>query len=127
MVEAELFSYDGCSSCRSAEALLRERGTAVKKREFFKDRMSGEEIAALFQRIDATPKEMLATRSRPYQALGLAVRTLSDDDIVGLMAEHPALIRRPVVVVGERGLAGFNRAAIERLLAEAEKGEHGNA
>jgi arsenate reductase (glutaredoxin) len=117
MVDAELYLYAGCSSCRNAEALLNDRGVTVKKREFFKDRMSAAEIAALFGRIGTTPKEMVATRSRPNRALGLAERTLTDDELVELMAEHPALIRRPIVVVGNRGLAGFNRAAIERLLA----------
>lgn len=123
MVQAEIYSYDGCSSCRNAEALLKERGATVKKREFFKDRMSSAEIAALFARIGTTPKEMLATRSRPYRELKLAERTLSDDEIVALMAEHPALIRRPVIVVGDRGLAGFNRSSIERLLTGAAEGE----
>ena len=122
MVEAELYLYAGCSSCRNAEAMLDERGVRVTKREFFKDRMSAAEIAALFARIGRTPAEMLSTRSRPYRALGLAERTLSDDEIVGLMAEHPALIRRPIVVVGDRGFAGFNRGAIERLLVGTAKG-----
>lgn len=124
MVEAELYLYAGCTSCRNAEALLNKGGVRFKKREFFKDRMSAAEIAALFRRIGATPKEMLATRSRPYQALGLAERTLSDDEIVGLMVDHPALIRRPIVVVGDCGQAGFNRVAIERLLAGTEEGEN---
>jgi Spx/MgsR family transcriptional regulator len=122
MVQAELYAYDGCSSCRNAEALLRDRGATVNKREFFKDRMSAGEISALFARIGMTPKEMLATRSRPYRELGLAERSLTDDEIVELMAEHPALIRRPVLVVGDRGLAGFNRGSIEQLLTGAEKG-----
>lgn len=123
MPDAELYSYDGCSSCRNAEALLNQRGAKLTKREFFKDRMSAAEIAALFARIGMTASSMLATRSRPFRELGLAKRPLSDDEIVDLMAEHPALIRRPIVVVGNRGLAGFNRGAIERLLAEPDKGE----
>ena len=127
MVQAELYSYDGCSSCRNAEALLNELGATVMKREFFKDRMSADEISALFARIGTTPKEMLATRSRPYRELGLDEQTPTDDEIVGLMAEYPALIRRPVVVVGDRGLSGFNRGAIQRLIIEAGEGDDGDA
>ncbi len=127
MVEAELYLYAGCTSCRNAEALLNERGVKVNKREFFKDRMSAAEISRLFSRIGTTPRAMLATRSRPYQSLALAERSLADDEIAALMAEHPALIRRPIIIVGDRGQAGFNRVAIEQLLSVYEEGEHGDA
>ena len=99
----------------------------VKTREFFEERLSADEIAELLARIGRTPTEMLATRSRPYHALGLAQRTLSDDEVVGLMAEYPALLRRPIVVAGDRGHVGFNRVAIERFVAELRKGENGHA
>lgn len=127
MVEAELYLYAGCSSCRNAESLLKEHGAQVTRREFFKDRFSPAEITALFARIGTTPQAMLSTRSRPYQELGLAGRELSDDEIVRLMSEHPALIRRPIVVVEGQKLVGFNRGAMERLLAEKEQEGHGHA
>jgi arsenate reductase-like glutaredoxin family protein len=95
-------------------------------REFFEERLSVEEIAAVLIRLGKTPKEMLATRSQPYHALGLAQRTLRDDELVGLMAEYPALLRRPIIVAGDRGHVGFNRVAIERFVAELGEGDNGH-
>ncbi|MEA2597713.1 MAG: hypothetical protein QOF01_4182 [Thermomicrobiales bacterium] len=124
MVEFELYLYSGCSSCRNAEALIVRHGASVRKRDLFQSPLSANELMTLFARIGKSPQEMLAIRSRPYRELGLAARSLSEGEIVALMAEYPALVRRPiVVVVGERGEVGFNRAALERLVGASDKGD----
>jgi regulatory protein spx len=123
MVEFELYLYSGCSSCRNAEALIVRHGESVRKRDLFQTPLSANELMTLFARIGKSPQEMLATRSRPYRELGLAARSLSEGEIVALMAEYPALVRRPIVVGGERGEVGFNRAALERLVGASDKGD----
>jgi arsenate reductase-like glutaredoxin family protein len=47
--------------------------------------------------------------------LGLDVAALDDDQMLDLMAEHPALIRRPLLVRGGELVVGFDRAAYGRL------------
>lgn len=127
MTPTELYLYAHCSSCQNAEKLLEKHGIAATKRDLFKDRLTAGELGALFERIGKPACEMLSTRSRPYQQFGLAQRTLTDQEIVRLMAEYPALVRRPIVVAGEQGHVGFNRAAIERLVATARNGRDGDA
>ena len=61
---------------------------------------------------------MLSPRSRPYRELGLADRAVSDDELLALMSEFPALIRRPLVAAGDRLLVGFDRPGLERIDAE---------
>src|SRR5262245_40478374 len=100
MTEIELHLSARDSSCRNAEALLAARGVRLAKRDLFQERLSAGEIADLFARIGRSPHEMLATRSRPYRQLGLATKSLSDGEIVELMSEYPALVRRPIVVAG---------------------------
>ena len=89
--------------------------------------MTADEISSLLARIGKRPKAMLATRSRPYQELGLARRLPADDELVGLMAEYLALLRRPIIVAGHRGYVGFNRAGIERFAAELREGDNRHA
>jgi arsenate reductase-like glutaredoxin family protein len=47
--------------------------------------------------------------------LGLANRELDDEEIVALMVEHPALMRRPLVVRNRRAVIGFNQQALSEL------------
>lgn len=125
----EIFTYANCTSCRNAEALATKHGIAATKRDIFKERLSVDELKTLFARIGTTPGQMIATRSRPYRELGLADKSLTDAEILDLMAEYPALIRRPIVVAGSNGQVGFNRIAMEDMIGrlkdlDNEGGEH---
>ncbi len=110
-----IFSYAQCSSCRTAETLLRSLGVSVERRDIFKEPLSVAEIKALFAETGLGPLDVLSTRSRPYAALGLAGRELSGEEIVELMSQHPALIRRPIVVKDGHAVIGLNQSAITKL------------
>jgi regulatory protein spx len=112
----DIYTYANCTSCRNAEALATAHGIAATKRDIFKDPLSVDELSTLFARIGVAPSQMVATRSRPYRDLGLANQTLSDAQILELMAEYPALIRRPIVVSGSDSHVGFNRSAIDEII-----------
>lgn len=118
MAGVELYLYSRCSSCRDADALVRQAGVNARRRDLFKDRLSADEIRSLFARIGRPAAELLSKRSRPYAELGLAGRSLDDEEIIELMAQYPALIRRPIIVKDGRSVIGFNRREIEELIAE---------
>jgi Spx/MgsR family transcriptional regulator len=103
--------------------LASHHGIDATKRDIFKDRLSAEELATLFSQIGMTPHQMIATRSRPYRDLGLADKNLTDAEIVELMAQYPALIRRPIVVTGRYSHVGFNRPALEELIGRLKQSE----
>jgi regulatory protein spx len=126
-MSVEYYGYDNCTSCKNAEGMLKEAGVPFAKREIFKRRLDADEIRALFNRIGISPGEMLSTRSRPYKELNLAERELSDDEIVSLMAEYPALIRRPVIVAGDEFQVGFNRGKLGSLIERSIEGGDANA
>jgi arsenate reductase len=48
-----------------------------------------------------------------YAELGLADREPDDDEAIGLMAAHPELMQRPVIVRGDRAVLG---RPVERVL-----------
>ena len=116
MPKVEFFGYSSCSSCRNAEAMLARRGIEIDKRDLFQLPLSSSEIHALFERTGLTPTTVLSRRSRPYAALGLSERSLTDGEIILLMSEYPALIRRPIIVHGEEAVVGYIPAAIEALV-----------
>lgn len=120
----EYYGYDNCTSCKHAEGMLKDSGVSFTKREFFKRRLDATEIRSLFDRIGTTPREMLSTRSRPYKELALAGRRLGNDEIVELMTEYPALIRRPVVVFGDEAQIGFNREKRGSLIERSRGNTH---
>lgn len=116
MAETEIYLYTSCTSCRNAEALLGDLGVETDRRDYFKARFSKEELRGLLDRIGLTAHDVLSTRSRPYKALDLASKTLTEDELLDLMLEHPQLLRRPIVVRDNQATVGFNRDAITALV-----------
>ena len=116
MPKVEFYGYSSCSSCRNAETLLTRLGVEFVRRDLFREQLAASELIELFARTGLTPMAVISKRSRPYAALHLAERTLADAEIIRLMSENPALIRRPIVVRGGAAVVGYNPAAIERLV-----------
>ncbi len=110
------YLYSRCSTCRTAESILQESGRPFAARDLFKDKLSRTELADLFTSIGKTPTEMLSTRSIPYRDLGLAEKKPGDAELLDLMAEYPALIRRPIVVIDGNAQVGLNQPALKSAL-----------
>ena len=56
------------------------------------------ELEGLFVEIGKSPTEAVSRRSIPYRQLGLAERSHQNAELIGLMSEHPGLLRRPIVI-----------------------------
>jgi arsenate reductase len=84
-------------------------------REFFKQRFTVDELRSILNQVGMEPHELLSTRSRPYQALHLADREVDEEELLALMVEHPALIRRPLTVRSRRAVVGFDKHGLEEI------------
>jgi arsenate reductase len=48
--------------------------------------------------------------------LGIGKKDLSDEELIALMAKHPDLIQRPIVVCGDQAVLGRPPENVEKLL-----------
>lgn len=112
----EIYLYSSCTSCRNAEGMLRESGKAYRRRDYFKERFTVEELRALLDRAGLGVSDALSTRSRAYSALNLADRHLTDDELLDLMVKEPTLLRRPLVLGHGKAVVGFNASGIRALI-----------
>lgn len=48
----------------------------------------------------------MRTSETVYQELGLKQKNLSDEELIHLMVQHPDLIQRPILEMGDRALLG---------------------
>jgi len=62
------------------------------------------------------PREILRSKDPAYDALGLGAGAHSDAQLYALMAKHPGLIQRPIVVRGARAVVARPVENIEKLL-----------
>ena len=66
--------------------------------------------------MNLAPRDLLRTSEPIYRELDLRGRTLSDDEIIELMVEHPDLIQRPIVERGKRAVLGRPVENVRALL-----------
>lgn len=111
------YLYNSCTSCRKAKDVLENEGANYEVREYFKQKVTREELDNLLQQTGLTVADILSTRSTPYKQGNLAEKNLSDSEILDMMTEEPRLIKRPILVSGSNAVVGFNEARIQELIA----------
>ena len=115
MIEA--YVYSSCSSCRKTLDELRASGTTFRTRDYFKDRFSRDELKQLLDRVGLASAILLSTRSRVYRERELDAEALDADEVLDLMVEEPTLLRRPIIVNGEKVVVGHNPRKLAELIA----------
>jgi arsenate reductase (glutaredoxin) len=93
-----------CSKSREAVDILRKSGFEPEIIEYLKTPPSPKEIAHLTQLLGLPIRELLRKKESEYKALGIDNPTLSDDTLVKLIAQHPILLERPIVVFKDKAL-----------------------
>lgn len=96
--------------------MLEEQGVEFKRRDYFRDRFTRDELESLLQRAGLTPRDVLSTRSRAYQQLDLANLDPGDDELLDLMIAEPTLLKRPIVISGDQHVVGFSKPQLDALV-----------
>ena len=83
--------------------MLNEHGIEHTYREYTKDPLTSEELRSVFGKLGLSPRDVL--RKRDATKAGLS-GSESDEELIGLMAENPRLLQRPIGVLGDRAAVG---------------------
>jgi arsenate reductase len=113
MPDLTVYEKPTCTTCRNLSALLAERGIEPERVDYHVTGLTEAEIRDLLAKAGASPRDVLRTREPAYTELGLGERDVSDDELIALMAEHPQLVQRPIVVRGDRAVLA---RPVERVL-----------
>jgi arsenate reductase len=87
-----------CGTSRNVLALIRNSGVEPHVIEYLKTPPARALLVEMIDRAGMTPRGLLREKGTPFAELGLADTSLSDEDLVDAMMEHPILINRPLVV-----------------------------
>lgn len=87
-----------CGTSRNTLALIRNSGAEPTVIHYLETPPSRDQLVALIAAMGMPVRELLRKNVPPYEALGLAEDSFSDDELVDAMLAHPILINRPIVV-----------------------------
>jgi arsenate reductase (glutaredoxin) len=95
-----------CSKSRDTLALLCAHGVEPTIREYLKQPATAKEVETLLDLLGGEPRSLLRDGEAEFKATGKKAADLTRKDIVGLIAAHPVLLQRPVVVAGDKAAIG---------------------
>ncbi len=116
MQKVTIWHNPRCSKSRETLALLQERHIEPEIVEYLKAPPSTTEIERALKLLGMEARGLMRDNEDAYEATHANDPALSRGQLVQLMHEHPALIQRPVVIVGERARIGRPPEAVLEIL-----------
>lgn len=116
MSKVMIYQKPTCSTCRQAVQLLKDSGTPFTAINYYEQRFTKSQLAALLKKAGLSARDILRTKEDLYKKLNLEKTTLSDDALIDLMVEHPDLIQRPIVEKGGKALLARPADRVKDLL-----------
>jgi arsenate reductase len=98
-----IFFNPECSNCRTAQAILAERGVEATYIRYLEDAPTRADLEAVLAKLGTDdPRQIVRTKEPVYAELGLG--SASGDELLDAMAANPILIQRPIVIHGDRAV-----------------------
>lgn len=82
---------------------MTEKGIEFEQVDYTKNPLSAKELGQLLKQAGLKPQDAIRKNEAAY-GQHVAGKDLSDEELVRVMAEHPELIQRPIVVRGNKGV-----------------------
>ena len=122
MNETYFYGLPNCTTCQKAlRRLDYHRVSDIKKRNIKEEPLAREEIERLAKMLGGATN-LFSRRSTKYRELGLKDKTLSENEMLDLMAGEYTFLKRPIIVAGNKAIAGFfERIYDDFLAAENQK------
>ena len=116
MTDLTLYHNPRCSKSRGALELLEARGLTPNVVRYLETPLNAAQIKALLGKLGISARQLLRTGEDEYKMLQLADDSLSEDQLIAAIAEHPKLMERPILGVGNKAVIGRPPENILELL-----------
>ena len=113
--EIVIYHNARCSKSRSACEIVAGRGIEARIVEYLKTPPSLDELRTVLQKLGMKASELVRRGEEEYKQ-HYAGRTLTEDEWLDALIEHPILIERPIVVRGDRAVVGRPPEKVLELL-----------
>tara|TARA_B110000037_G_scaffold158525_1_gene178851 strand:+ start:256 stop:543 length:288 start_codon:yes stop_codon:yes gene_type:complete len=85
---------------------LRAKNIDIEIVLYLKDPMSAADLTSVLQKLNLTPSQLIRRNETDFKRLQLDVTMVTEQQLLAAMVMHPALIERPIVVVGDKAVIG---------------------
>lgn len=107
--------YPKCSTCQKARKWLNGKGIEYTERHIVEKNPTYEELKEWHQRSNLPLKKFFNTSGMLYKEMKLKDKLpkMSEEEQLKLLATNGMLVKRPLLVMGDKVLVGFKEAEWE--------------
>lgn len=95
-----------CSKSRQALALLEEEGVMPTVIKYLDNPPDAPTLEGLLRMLRLEPRDLMRKTEPEYAELNLADPSLTREQLIQAMVQHPRLIERPIVVANGKAVIG---------------------
>ena len=106
MSQTVIYHNPRCSKSRQTLELLNAHGVDAGVVEYLKTPPDADTLGQILDMLGLQPRELMRTNESEYKDLDLGDESLTRDQLITAMVEHPRLIQRPIVIRGKRAALG---------------------
>ena len=112
--------YPPCSTCKKAKSWLDEHGISYTDRHIKEDNPSYGELKSWYEKSGLPLKRFFNTSGLAYKALNLKEKLpqMTEEEQLRLLATDGMLVKRPLLVCGDKAAPGFKVSEWEALLGK---------
>lgn len=110
--------YKSCSTCAKAKRFLENNKVDFQYREIDKEKPTTNELKSWIQASGLPIKSFFNTSGKVYRDLKLKdkLADMSEESKINLLASNGMLVKRPILIIGNKVLVGFKEAEYRRLV-----------
>ena len=101
----EIYHNPRCSKSRQGLAILQESGKEYEVIKYLEEELTSIELEEIIIKLGIKPID-LVRKNEPIWKSDFKGKSLSDNEIIAAMVNHPKLIERPIVINGEKAVVG---------------------
>ena len=112
--------YPPCSTCQKAKKWLQEQGAEFTARHIKEANPTYEELKCWYEASGLPLKRFFNTSGLAYKALNLKEKLpqMTEEEQLRLLATDGMLVKRPLLVCGDKAAPGFKVSEWESLLGK---------
>ncbi|WP_306566717.1 arsenate reductase (glutaredoxin) [Flavobacterium lindanitolerans] len=101
----KIYHNPRCGKSREGLSLLEKSGKEFEVIQYLKEVPTAEELKSIIKLLGIPPIELVRQKEEIWTQ-NFNGKTLTDEEIIKIMAENPILIERPIVVNGKTATIG---------------------
>ena len=105
-----VMQYPKCTTCKKALKWLDDHGITYESRDIKENNPTAEELKDWYQRSGMLLTKFFNTHGTLYREMQLKTKlpAMSEEDMIQLLATDGMLVKRPLVILDDQVLIGFN-------------------